>query len=511
MGHVLIVTDRKRPIRLLRTFIVACGLLMLAMPSPAADRTALMNYNKAHALEYPSGYWNMDSTANPFGRMGDDASFQSQALMAAGADLTSGLDYLYPETISYGGKTYTGYYDDYDYLVRIENPNGKITLATPYDLVMYLIDYDQWSYESMNLTEPLLPYFEPGDLVYFVYPEGSNKMSPEGFYSHIAAIVGTTKDSRGQTIPLLAGHTPNTKGEPITTYFGVNNNRYKFDWAYVLRQSSITTSVLPVEFSGGPDYYGPDALTAKIKETGHNYIGYILNNSDPDCQDEVIAQATAGLALGTHMIRGFCCSAHKDAPDPNNRFSQPWTSNSTTHWAYWVRKAVEYGIAHNTTDDDLLDAIWYISDRSGTYAGAPLLAAIGYPTNGPQKNLGSDTPPGKAIGFKATPISGQGIKLEWTNPTNVDFRGVVITCRTDGVAPGSPANGTVLIGKLGISGQTDTFTHKAATPGRTYTYSIFPYDEASNYAAGATVTGKMPGGVWLIYSDNAAQNWQWYR
>ena len=147
------------------------------------------------------------------------------------------------------------------------------------------------------------------------------------------------------------------------------------------------------QFSGTGSYYGNGALYMTVLEGGANYEGYVLLNCNDDEQDMVVGQQTDQFPAGTSSyIRGYCTDAEADIPSIGAVFGSPWTSESTSHWAYWERKVVIYGNENNYSDDDILGAIWYISDRSGIYNS--ILSNIGYPVNGPTKNFIIDvTPP----------------------------------------------------------------------------------------------------------------------
>ena len=50
------------------------------------------------------------------------------------------------------------------------------------------------------------------------------------------------------------------------------------------------------------------------------------------------------------------------------------------------------------------------------------------------KSPADTTPPNDVTGFTATPSSGR-VSLNWTNPTDADFKGVMLRYRTDGTLP----------------------------------------------------------------------------
>ena len=151
------------------------------------------------------------------------------------------------------------------------------------------------------------------------------------------------------------------------------------------------------QFSGTGEYFGFGALQLTVRESGQNFEGYILDNCDDDEQDMVIGEPTNNFQAGTStLIQAYCTDAEKDIPSPGQSFSAPWTSESTSHWAYWERQATIFANQHAFGDETRLLSIWYISDRSGEYN--EILSGIGYPPNGPTKNFDVDvTPPSAPV------------------------------------------------------------------------------------------------------------------
>jgi hypothetical protein len=138
-------------------------------------------------------------------------------------------------------------------------------------------------------------------------------------------------------------------------------------------------------YGTGDTFSGPGALSAEILQPGNNYRGYIVNNSNRFYQDMVIATDTALPQYKgcSYLIAGYCCDPEKHAPERGQAFGQPWTSDSPSHWAYWVRQAVLYGTANLFNEFQILNAVWYIVDRVG-YPDE-IINAIGYPADGPMK------------------------------------------------------------------------------------------------------------------------------
>lgn len=138
-------------------------------------------------------------------------------------------------------------------------------------------------------------------------------------------------------------------------------------------------------FYGTGIFDGQGALSAEILTPGNNYLGYIVSNQNRSEQDMVIATDTSQVLYKgcSYLISGYCCDPEKHIPSLGQTFGQPWTSDSPSHWAYWVRQAVLYATA-NGLEGFLLNAVWYIVDR----AGFPdeIITGIGYPADGPMKS-----------------------------------------------------------------------------------------------------------------------------
>ncbi len=91
------------------------------------------------------------------------------------------------------------------------------------------------------------------------------------------------------------------------------------------------------------------------------------------------------------------------------------------------------------------------------------------------------TPPGDATNFTAVP-GNTIINLNWTNPTDPDYKGVMIRYRTDGVYPTSNADGMLAMDRVEVAGSNDYFVHSGLSNGTTYSYSAFTYDTTGNYS-----------------------------
>lgn len=89
----------------------------------------------------------------------------------------------------------------------------------------------------------------------------------------------------------------------------------------------------------------------------------------------------------------------------------------------------------------------------------------------------------------ATSTSTQNV-LEWLNADGGPTTDTMLRFRTDGVAPTSTSDGTLLATVSGAGGAHGTFTHSALSNGTTYSYSAFRNDGAGNYSGRRTVAAR---------------------
>jgi len=102
------------------------------------------------------------------------------------------------------------------------------------------------------------------------------------------------------------------------------------------------------------------------------------------------------------------------------------------------------------------------------------------------QNSTDTTPPGDVTNFTAIPSNGR-VSLSWTNPTDADFKGVMLRYRSDGVYPTSKTDGVLAADRPGVAGAKDYFDHVGLANGTTYHYSAFTYDVALNFSTTAHV------------------------
>jgi len=126
----------------------------------------------------------------------------------------------------------------------------------------------------------------------------------------------------------------------------------------------------------------------------------------------------------------------------------------------------------------------------------------------------SKTFPAEATGsmditdFTAIPGEGQ-ITLSWNDPSDSNYKGVVIRVRTDGTYPTDPDNDGDLVGNFpGQPLESKVFVHASLNDGLTYYYSAFSYDANGNFthtvhaSAAPTASPSTPQATQNLSSQN---------
>lgn len=99
-------------------------------------------------------------------------------------------------------------------------------------------------------------------------------------------------------------------------------------------------------------------------------------------------------------------------------------------------------------------------------------------------------PPAPVKNLCAYPGDSQ-VKITWTNPTDIDFKGARIVSKLGGY-PTSATDGTVVIDKIGTAGAADyCIASSGVGNANTYYYGVFAFDNVTptpNYATPATIS-----------------------
>lgn len=99
------------------------------------------------------------------------------------------------------------------------------------------------------------------------------------------------------------------------------------------------------------------------------------------------------------------------------------------------------------------------------------------------------TPLSRVTNVTAKPASPYSVALSWINPVTSSYKGVTIRRATGTTPPATVTSGRAI---TNVATPGTTVTNPGLSDGITYSYSLFAYDGAGNYAAPATVTVTTP-------------------
>jgi hypothetical protein len=202
------------------------------------------------------------------------------------------------------------------------------------------------------------------------------------------------------------------------------------------------------------DWTGPGSVSNLTAVGGENRVTLSWTNpSDSDFLATVVRASTTGYPDGPFKGREVCV-----------RVASPGSQDSYVDYRLPAATTYYYSV--------------YAQDTSGNWSVV---------ANAVATTSADVTPPANPIGFTAVPYTSRDIKLSWTNPPDIDFKGTLIRVKTTGY-PAGPNDGTLVCNKQGAPGAADSFVHTGLTPGVTYYYRAFSYDSepSPNYSSGVT-------------------------
>ncbi|MBN1594910.1 amidase domain-containing protein [candidate division FCPU426 bacterium] len=344
---------------------------------------AVYAYNASKAVSYANEWYNRRNTddyANYSSQGGDCANFVSQCLIDGGMDLSQ---------------------DE-----RIWSPGVGGTIINCDDLHRHLNEFQHAEINTGTNVNQTPSNLSPGDVV--IYGDNNDP------YKH--AVIVTSGQGSGARI---ASHSSDVNNVGLSYFLNSSNPNMTF-----YHFPTATERGHNQEFYGTGRYYGPSTLIFVVLGPSMNYEGYIVDCGDDTEQDLVVGEDTSQYSGCAHYIKGYCSDAHKGIPSRGVTFSQPWTSNDPNHWAYWARRAVQYANQNSYSSRDTLEAIWYITDRSGYYND--ILVNIGYSQNGPDKNINGyqgsiENKTIKLINNKFNPMKSEAVSILY----NINYAGIV--------------------------------------------------------------------------------------
>ena len=166
------------------------------------------------------------------------------------------------------------------------------------------------------------------------------------------------------------------------------------------------------------------------------------------------------------------------------------------------------GAASGWTDQGLLNLAdyyydVYAMDEVPNYAAAAGASASTTADGGPPANVG---------GLTATPQP-DSMLLEWDNPADPDFEGVLILKSETGIPTGAPANNQTYVVGTALGDATVAYVGTGAGSGwldaglenlTYYYYKVFAYDENPYYASGSPVSARTLAPLPIVFVDDTA-------
>ena len=157
----------------------------------------------------------------------------------------------------------------------------------------------------------------------------------------------------------------------------------------------------------------------------------------------------------------------------NNRGGQGTAYNDSGDWTSWSIPNISLQEGENVITVTATDSAGQTSSDSLTVT---------------YNSSRTDLPPGDITDFTAQPGDGE-IVLNWTNPTDSDFKGTLISYSTgNDPYPATHNDGTFVCDREAAPGSSDSFKVAGLVNGTKYNYSAFTYDEAGNYSETAHVS-----------------------
>jgi len=207
-------------------------------------------------------------------------------------------------------------------------------------------------------------------------------------------------------------------------------------------------------------------------------VGYDANRVEGAASAEISAWVLAASAISTSSLTTNSAVVSWQTNKPAD--SQVEYGSTTAYGSLTTLDTTRVA-SHSQTLTNLQPGTTYqFRVRSKDEGGANVVSSnFSFTTKSPDT-----TPPNDVTNFTAIPSSGR-VSLSWTNPTEADFKGVMLRYRTDGTHPTSKSDGVLAIDRTGVAGAKDYFDHLSLTNGITYYYSAFTYDTTLNYSSTA--------------------------
>jgi hypothetical protein len=152
-----------------------------------------------------------------------------------------------------------------------------------------------------------------------------------------------------------------------------------------------------------------------------------------------------------------------------------WTDGQNIHYAHTLRGVMRPGYrVHPGSNQG--DPVCVVGAGGVLHAVWPNRAPGSWDLFHARHTLPDVNPPGALSSFRALPAD-QQVRLEWSAPSPIDYSGVMIRWKTNGL-PTSHSDGDLAVD----AGRDDTFfIHRGLVNDVTYRYAAFAYDAEPNY------------------------------
>ena len=296
--------------------------------------------------------------------------------------------------------------------------------------------------------------------------------------SALAAGCGSDDDDLELTITAPAGDRSIGVGDTVAFSAKTKGGTSPVDYAWIFDLNGVggaSPSTASSSAPGSVTFSAPGA-----------YVVYVEASSADGQTDEgtltVIASYTTAPGSFTATVGNESVDlswSHASHPDYTNVLIRRDTSAYPTATTDGV--SVYFGTATSHTDAGLTNGTQYFYTAFSYDASANFGAGVNATAT-----PADTTAPANVTGLAATPGASGVINLSWSNPSDADLDKVLIRRATTGY-PFHPTDGATVYDGTGTS-TPDT----GLTPGTTYYYTAFPYDEVPNYASGAYAEAVAP-------------------
>jgi RHS repeat-associated protein len=129
---------------------------------------------------------------------------------------------------------------------------------------------------------------------------------------------------------------------------------------------------------------------------------------------------------------------------------------------------------------------------SGSHYGFSLFAMSSATTYATKRSFAVTTAPAEITHLTVSAVTTTSVSLSWTNPTSVNFAGVMIRRLTGSVPPSFPTAGTLV---ADLSSTTTSYTNSSLTKATTYSYALFSHSTSPiEYSPAVTITATTASG-----------------